>query len=935
MRLFKSVPGPEQIQAVQISSATNAMPTQIAYGTPRVAGNLIWLNGFTASPAPTSSGKGGGKDVSAYVYNAYFLMGICEGPTGDPLNNGSFVGKPTSNQVVYTYVFPAGPVIATGGQFAGWFYARSGATNGNQFLVFRNSSVVGVITFPGGSAGGITAGTVELFADTTFNIGDSLQITAPAVSDPTLGDFFFSFMTSQPPDIKYVDGTAYAFSFTYFTKDQTLSELDFLDGGYATSPTPVIESNWPAEALAYRGVTMVFGPNYRIDASATVPQLQFVLPGKFVGTCPLNKSTIPLFVQTPPYTTIEIDIGYADADPALCIVDLLTHPIYGVGFPSALIDPSIFTPIATPAGGDASFQTYCQAVGLGFGVVLDSAESANSILQRWCDLCNTAPVWTGTSLKFIPYGDQAYSENPGWGSDNPLGIPQKTFVPNVTPIYALDDDSFEQSRQPTDDPVTIERKDVADKYNTVRLAFKDRTNAWNENVAEAKDENSIELYGIRVDNLETAHEFSISQYAAISAQLRVQRNVSVDRTYHCRLSWAYCLLEPMDVVTLTEPNIGVNGQLARVISIEEDEHQILDVTFEVLPLGSSTAVLYPKQASTPSTGFYTGATPSVVHVPVIFEPTLALLQAQSQSGPTIACGVCGGISNTADPNWGGAVLYISLDNVTYSLLGTINGPSRMGSITANLTGGSSTIPVDVTESGAQLDSVGATDFSNNVTLCVLTNSAYSKLEFFSYENATLTSAFKYNLTPVTRGLYGTSAQSWNSGDLFLRFDPATFQAPLPPQYVGQTIFIKFLSFNTTGLITESLASAPLYSYVPGGSGLNQVVVAGSFTGMPPAGGVLQNFVFSQQTQFLAGLPGSKGFATVGATALATCFIQKNGVNIGTMLFAGGGGGGNEVATFTFATKTTFNVGDIMTVVAPNPQDASLASLGWSIVGQAI
>lgn len=830
MNLFgRQQAGPEKIQGVQISTAVNTLPTPIVYGTPRIGSNLIWLNGFTATPVSTTSGGGkGGKSAGSYRYNAYLIMALCEGPVVEP-----------------------------------W--------------------------------------------------------------------------------IKYIDGTGYLFEATFHDHGITVSALEFADGDYAQVPNPQITSLFPGEDLAYRGVAYVYGPGYQLDASATVPQLHFVLSGFFTNTCPLYPSVITLHQNQPPFASLTVNIGFADASPPRCAYDLLTNPIYGAGFPGALIDPGLFSSASAevPGVGDATWETYCQAIGIGFSAVLDSTESANAILQRWCELTNTAPVWTGTTLKFIPYGDTYIpAPNPGYQSPNPFNIGQRYYNPNVTPLFDLDDDDFEQSKNEKEDPVIVSRKDIADIYNVVRLAFKDRTNAWNDNVSEAKDENSIDLYGIRVDNLGTAREFSLSQYAAVSAQLRVQRNVAINRTFTFRFSWAYCILEPMDIITLTEPNIGLNRTPARIISIDEDERGILTVVAEIFPIGSAVAPLYPKQASTPATIYYTGVEPSPVNIPFIFEPTSAMLLAAGQSNPTVSLGVSGGISDTADPNWGGAFVYLSLDNVTYQPFGTVSQASRMGVTTANFPAYSSanpdntnTLSIDLAESNGALETVTSVQAALALSLCGVINQS-GIIELLSYTTATLTGANRYDLTGLYRGLYSTSGNQANSGAQFLRIDPTTFQQALPPQYIGQTLYIKLVSFNIVGQTFETLADATAYTFVPSGSGLPVAYfpVAGTLTGLPTSSQVIQNYIFGQTVNFPAGLVGSYGHASIGATATATFLVKKNGTNIGTMVFASGGSGGPQNATFTMATATTFSPGDMLVLVAPSSVDATLANLTWTFLG---
>ena len=64
-------------------------------------------------------------------------------------------------------------------------------------------------------------------------------------------------------------------------------------------------------------------------------------------------------------------------------------------------------PRCSGASGDASYQTYCRALALSLSPALTNQEQAASILQRWLLLTNTAAVWSGGQLRFIPYGDSA------------------------------------------------------------------------------------------------------------------------------------------------------------------------------------------------------------------------------------------------------------------------------------------------------------------------------------------------------------------------------------------------------------------------------------------------------------------------------------------------------------------------------------------------
>ena len=89
------------------------------------------------------------------------------------------------------------------------------------------------------------------------------------------------------------------------------------------------------------------------------------------------------------------------------------------------------------------------------------------------------------------------------------------------------------------------------------------------------------------------------------------------------------------------------------------------------------------------------------------------------------------------------------------------------------------------------------------TLCIVAG------ELLSYETATLTAANQYALTGLYRGLYGTAAVAHASGAPFARLDGAVFEYDLPPQYVGQTLYIKLQSSNVFGGVVAKMAAKPV------------------------------------------------------------------------------------------------------------------------------
>lgn len=155
--------------------------------------------------------------------------------------------------------------------------------------------------------------------------------------------------------------------------------------------------------------------------------------------------------------------------------------------------------------------------------------------------------------------------------------------------------------------------------------------------------------------------------------------------------------------------------------------------------------------------------------------------------------------------------------------------------------------VNLAESGGALSSTSSTGAQNAVTLAIVDN------ELLSFETATLTGTDCYNLTTLYRGLFGTVATSHASGAPFARLDTAVFEYDLPANYIGQTIYLKFQSFNIFGGGFQDLSACAVYSFVPTGQGVSDPIAAqlathvaldlGLVTQTPPAAsGDLGGFV---------------------------------------------------------------------------------------------
>ena len=342
------------------------------------------------------------------------------------------------------------------------------------------------------------------------------------------------------------------------------------------------------------------------------------------------------------------------------------------------------------------------------------------------------------------------------------------------------------------------------------------------------------------------------------------------------------------------------------------------MTGSVVPIGVGTASLYPRLATAGGV-VDTLTDPGDTNRPIIFEPPTAL---------------SGGVREvwmiaSGGPDWGGCQVWISLDNATYALAGTIYRGGRQGTLTATLPShpdpdDTGTLSVDLAQSQGQLLSGTQADADNLVTLC------YVDGELISYQTATLTGSYKYELTYLRRGVYGTAVDAHAAGGDFARFglsDPSLFRYRYPGNFVGQTVYVKLPAFNMFGQALQDLSGLAADAYTLSGIGARAAVtIPIQFLGSPPAGQPITRYTSGQALSLPAGLAGSVCSAGVPAAAAQIHDVARNGVNFATISFAPGAG----QASFAGAAQSLV-AGDVLTIT-PRATDATLAQISGYLAG---
>ena len=519
--------------------------------------------------------------------------------------------------------------------------------------------------------------------------------------------------------------------------------------------------------------------------------------------------------------------GIVDANPAAVLTDVLTNADHGVAFPAAQL------------AALTSYQAYCTAAGLFLSPVLSAQSGLHDQLTTLAEATNSAFVWSDGQLKVLPYADQAITGN---------GV---TYTPNVTPIYDLTDDDFLAPMGT--DPIVITRKKPSDCFNQITVEFEDRAHDYNPGVQEAKDQASIDAYGLRPAPALRFPAIKDAATARYIAQLRLQRELAIRNSYAFTLPTRYALLEPMDLVTLTDPGLGLAKTTVRIVEVVETASGDLQMIGEDFPLGVASASRY----GAPGAAGVTNANntpPGATTAPVIFEGP----------GPLLSAGLEIWMAASGGANWGGCDVHLSTDNVTYTKVGSITRKGNYGVLTTALATAPTSPPndtthtlgVDLSASGGSLAAGSATDLAALVTLSLVEG------EFLAYQGASLTSANHYSLTTLARGLFGSAIPTSHAiGAPFVRCDGALLKLPFPQGANGQVVYFKFPAFNIFGLGLEDVSTVTAYSHT---IGRNTVTTGGAGIVNGPTATITRTAAIpASETLALAGQLGSGG---IGALA---------------------------------------------------------------------
>jgi hypothetical protein len=788
--------GSMQFQTSQIGGVI-----PLVYGATRVAVNLVDYQDFTAIPVTPKQQKGKGgkgkggadaKNQGKYTYAASIILGVCQGPVNFGIVWWDKNIVPLSGMAGLSAI--ASGIDGQGPPLLDWETIHPGNAIG-----YSGTALFACENYQLGYSGAMPNFTVEVLA----------PATAVNQSDGNPASIVTDFLTN----------TRYGAGFPAANLDISGTIADY--GNYCDAAGIFLAPQLDQQTQAQQALSNI--------AQLTVAAI--VWSGGLLKMIPYGDAPLSATYWV---VTLGGTVGGGDT---------ITLTFFSIGLGTVAVGYQ-----AQPANVNTDTVDYSSVMGR-----LAQAVNSNSTLA---DYGITAGVGVSSTVIRMAGADQSVTVTPSAsqapGSDGAemfsvSGPFARSWSPVDTIRYNLGDGDFivqassvgaymgvtpgapalRMGAGPitggfTDDPVRVTRSSPADAMNYVQLECLDRAYGYNTQIVETFDQGMVDLYGVRKDtSLKARAIVDPAGVGPIVAQLLLQRNIAYRNTYSFKLGWKYCLLEPMDLVEISDSYLGLVNQPVRITSIAEDEEGTLSVTAEdyfgaTSGGGPGTAAFYPKQgmAATTSAPNTSAAAPAAA-TPFIFEPTAQLLQAQGIAQPQIIIGLA-----AAGPIWGGAVVYGSMDDESFGSLGTFIGRSTLGITRIDLPPNGTSVTVDFSASGGTPQSVSALAAANGVSLCAV-RGASGILEFLTFTTATLVSGNVYTLAGLQRGLHGTPAYDQPSGAQFMVIGGAQyFQRTMPPAYVGHPLWFKFPSFNIWGAGAQSLADIAAYEYLTQGTQLN-------------------------------------------------------------------------------------------------------------------
>ena len=511
-------------------------------------------------------------------------------------------------------------------------------------------------------------------------------------------------------------------------------ELTAYNGDYGQTPWPYVLSKHPEKALPYSGLAYMAGV-VDLGERGSLPQFNFEIRGKLLDTG-----------------------DGIDVNPA----DYIVHVLKSIGIDDVNID------------GLENYRAYCKAADILISTPPDSKSSkAQNVINDIAEITNSLVFWSTDRLKIVPLADKPIGD---WSPVNQIQY-------NLTA-----DDLIPASDGQL---IVYKRKDSSETYNQATVEFINRANSYEKETVSFEVVADVQKNGLKPASKKSAHYLYTKARAQYYAEQLAMKRLYAKNQYTFHLDWAFCRLEPGDLVTITDELCGLREQIVVITSVSEAADGQLEITAEGKPPGTYAPAKYNVHENERPFIDYNVPAPNVNDVAIIQTPG-------DVGGNELYIGV------NSLPNWGGCSIWLSDNNENYKRIGNISQQARIGMLKTNLTQGSNTANVIINQGALKGGSHVDAERAN--TLCWVDG------ECLSYETAQLLLNGDYALGGIIRGQYGTNDTAHNAGARFVRVDEALYHAPYRIEDVGKQVYFKFTSFNMYGSNEQGLDEVQAYPY---------------------------------------------------------------------------------------------------------------------------
>ena len=511
-------------------------------------------------------------------------------------------------------------------------------------------------------------------------------------------------------------------------------ELTAYLGAHGQQPWPYVVSKHPEKALPYSGLAYMAGV-VDLGEQGSLPQFNFEIKGKLLETG-----------------------DGVDVNPA----DYIVHVLRSIGIDDVNIE------------GLDHYRHYCKAADILISTPPDSKSSkAQTVINDIAEITNSLVFWSTDRLKIVPLADK----------------PIKDWSPYNQIQYNLTADDL----IPASDGqlIVYKRKDSSETYNQATVEFINRANGYEKETVAFEVVADVQKNGLKPASKKSAHYLYTKARAQYYAEQLAMKRLYSKNQYTFRLDWAFCRLEPGDLVTLTDELCGLREQIVVITSVSEAADGQLEITAEGKPPGTYAPAKYNVHENERPFIDYNQPAPSVNDV-AIFQTV------GDVGGNQVFVGV------NAPSGWGGCSVWLSDNGESYRRIGSITQQARMGRTRSAFN--ETMNACDVTLNHGVLKTATHVDAERANTLC------WTNGEAFSYEAVEVHPDNWYTLKGLVRGQYGTKAIDHSAGERFIRVDEALFRHPYRKEDINKTIYLKFTSMNLFGSNEQGLDEVQEYQY---------------------------------------------------------------------------------------------------------------------------